>query len=458
MVEYGSADHIFDRPQMPYTHGLLESLPRLDDSERPRLVPIEGQPPNLLAPAAGLRVCAALPVPDADLRASRCRSTTSANGHVARCYLYDERAEGTRTLAVETLAPRIDAGSLDMSDATSSSSAISTNTFRFTPGCCRDTSATSRPSTASTFDIRRGETLGLVGESGSGKTTVGRVILRLLARHRRRDHSSTAATSRTLSRAELRPLRREMQIIFQDPYASLNPRMTVGDIIAEPLRIHDLAAGKDADERVHELLETRRPAALSRQPLPARVFRRPAPAHRHRARAGGQSEVHRLRRAGLGARRLDSGAGHQPARGPAGAVRADLPVHRPRPLGRAAHLQPRRGDVRRQDHRDSPTATALRATRCTPTRRRCSRRSRSPIPMWRTAASASSSPATFPHPSTRRRAAASTPAARSRSSAARSKSRRSAEYAAGHCAACHWVEEHGGQAPDLTHGPARLST
>ena len=99
------------------------------------------------------------------------------------------------------------------------------------------------------FDIRRGETLGLVGESGSGKTTAGRVILRL-----------TDATAGTitfdgrdithLSRSELRPLRKEMQIIFQDPYASLNPRMTVGDIIREPLHIHGLAHGKDAERRV----------------------------------------------------------------------------------------------------------------------------------------------------------------------------------------------------------------
>jgi oligopeptide transport system ATP-binding protein len=103
------------------------------------------------------------------------------------------------------------------------------------------------------FDIKRGETLGLVGESGSGKTTAGRVILRLT--------DATAGTITfdgrditNLSRSELRPIRKEMQIIFQDPYASLNPRMTVGDIIKEPLQIHNLATGKDAERRVQELL------------------------------------------------------------------------------------------------------------------------------------------------------------------------------------------------------------
>jgi oligopeptide transport system ATP-binding protein len=103
------------------------------------------------------------------------------------------------------------------------------------------------------FDIRRGETLGLVGESGSGKTTAGRVILRLT--------DPTAGTISfdgreiaALNRSEMRPLRKEMQIIFQDPYASLNPRMTVGDIVREPLTIHHLASGAEADKRVQELL------------------------------------------------------------------------------------------------------------------------------------------------------------------------------------------------------------
>ena len=103
------------------------------------------------------------------------------------------------------------------------------------------------------FEIRRGETLGLVGESGSGKTTAGRVILRLA------DATSGSVTFDGrelvgLSRGELRPLRKEMQIIFQDPYASLNPRMTVGSIVTEPLEIHDIAKGKAADTRVQELL------------------------------------------------------------------------------------------------------------------------------------------------------------------------------------------------------------
>jgi oligopeptide/dipeptide ABC transporter ATP-binding protein len=104
------------------------------------------------------------------------------------------------------------------------------------------------------LEVAQGETLGLVGESGCGKSTLGRLILRLVEADGG-DFRFGSRDLRGLSRRELRALRREMQIIFQDPYASLNPRMTVGEAIGEGLRVHGLLSGAAGEARVSELLE-----------------------------------------------------------------------------------------------------------------------------------------------------------------------------------------------------------
>jgi len=104
------------------------------------------------------------------------------------------------------------------------------------------------------FTLAKGETLGLVGESGCGKSTTGRTILRLIEPTDGAIYFEGQDIT-TLDKSAMRALRREMQIIFQDPYASLNPRMTVGSIIGEPLEIHKIAKGSEKEERVASLLQ-----------------------------------------------------------------------------------------------------------------------------------------------------------------------------------------------------------
>ena len=227
--------------------------------------------------------------------------------------------------------------------------------------------------------VAAGETLALVGESGCGKSTVGRLALRLI--------EPTAGTVRldgrdlaSLSGAELRRARAGAQLIFQDPYGSLNPRMTVGEMLAEPLLLHTDLSPASRRERVAELLRVVGLKGEHVAALPARVLGRPAPAHRHRPRAGGRAQTDRLRRARIGPRRLHPQPDPEPAQGPAAAPGARLRLHQPRPGGGEAHRHARGRDVSRAHRRERRRAMQSSPSRAIPTRRRCCLRCRCCLP------------------------------------------------------------------------------
>ena len=129
-----------------------------------------------------------------------------------------------------------------------------TKHFSVRIGAFGETKATVHALDEVSFTVQRGETLGLVGESGCGKSTAGLTLLQL---HRPTSGKVFFEGQEVtgLSEKEMRPLRRKMQIIFQDPYSTLSPRMTIGNAIGEPLWLHDLATGQDAQERIAKLLD-----------------------------------------------------------------------------------------------------------------------------------------------------------------------------------------------------------
>ena len=250
VVEVGRAAAVLHRPLMPYTMGLLKSLPRRD-SARGELEPIPGTPPAggevglgcPFAPRCGYRIesCAAV-VPDL---------IDKGDGRMVRCIRADALAAGN-TLSAGGGAKAA------ASEVPRSGSYIDirglTKHFPVSTGPFSRSGRTIRAVDDVDMDIARGEVLALVGESGSGKSTIGRCILRLEEPTSGRvvfDGIDLAGQSPTA----LKALRRRMQIVFQDPFSSLNPHLTVGEAIGEPIKVHGLARGLEREHRVVELLE-----------------------------------------------------------------------------------------------------------------------------------------------------------------------------------------------------------
>ncbi len=168
------------------------------------------------------------------------------------------------------------------------------------------------------LELRQGRTLGIVGESGSGKSTTLHEILELAA-PQSGSIEVLGTDVATLGTAERRSLRRDIQVVFQDPVASLDPRLPVFDLIAEPLQANGF--GKNDSRAGRRAARYRRTAPRRRQSLSRRVLRRSEAAHRHRAGTGAPTQDPGTRRTGVGTRCLHSGRDHQPAARPPRAVR-----------------------------------------------------------------------------------------------------------------------------------------
>ncbi len=244
LVETAAVRDVFAAPSHPYTRGLLASLPRIDrDRSTTRLVGIDGNPPSLTAVPSGCAFhprcpIARLPAPCAT-EAPTLRSVPS--GGEAACHFAGEAEAVPVVPSGPASNPSRAPGEivLDVRDL-----------VKHFPGR-RGTEV--HAVCGVSFTLARGETLGVVGESGCGKTTTARLVLNLVPST---SGSVNYAGEDVLAArgGRLRALRRQMQVVFQDPYASLNPRRSVGSIIAAPLRVHGLYRN-GGRARVEELLE-----------------------------------------------------------------------------------------------------------------------------------------------------------------------------------------------------------
>jgi peptide/nickel transport system ATP-binding protein len=256
-VEEAPVRDLFARPLMPYTMGLLESVPRVDRAAE-RQVRLRAIPGNVPNPRRLPEGCSFHPrcrfAIDA-CRREKPRLEDDGSGHLARCL----RA---REIDAATAAPEpapAEPATAPVPPASSANPLVAVQdlevSFPIRGGLTNRVVATVKAVAGISFEIDAGEVVGLVGESGSGKTTTGQALLRLIEPTGGKVHFD-GVDVRALGRRGLRDLRRRMQIIFQDPFASLNPRMTVGQIVGEAFRIHGIELGKRRQDRIVSLLES----------------------------------------------------------------------------------------------------------------------------------------------------------------------------------------------------------
>ena len=254
VVERGSARDILDHPQHPYTEGLLGSLPSLEQPRGTLLRAIRGSVPNLVGARRGCPFA-----PRCDYAFDRCRVEEpplfSVGGQQSACWL---REEGVPAPPATIVRPPLAAPAAATPAAAPEAVLLQTRDLRtYFPihrGILRTRVGWLRAVDGVDLTIARGETVGLVGESGCGKSTLGRSIIRLVRPYAGEIHFEGANVA-TARGAELARIRRGMQIIFQDPVGSLDPRMNVGEIIEEGLAEREGTGPRERRERVREMLE-----------------------------------------------------------------------------------------------------------------------------------------------------------------------------------------------------------